>query len=102
MYFVGLDLAWGEKNRTGVAVVDSDGRLLHVGDAQDDASIQAAIAPYVGDECLVAIDAPLIVNNPTGHRAARRHSTAISKGSTPARVPHTQTSPNSRIPGVRG
>ena len=69
MYFVGLDLAWGEKSQTGVAVVDSDGRLLHVGDAQDDASIQAAVAPYVGDECLVAIDAPLIVNNPTGHRA---------------------------------
>jgi predicted RNase H-like nuclease len=69
MYFVGLDLAWGEKSQTGVAVVDSDGRLLHVGDAQDDASIEAAVAPYVGDDCLVAIDAPLIVNNPTGHRA---------------------------------
>ena len=68
MYFVGLDLAWGEKNQTGVAVIDSDGRLLHVGAAQDDASIEAAIAPYVSDECLVAIDAPLIVNNPTGHR----------------------------------
>ena len=36
MYFVGLDLAWGEKNQTGVAVIDSDGRLLHVGAASDD------------------------------------------------------------------
>jgi predicted RNase H-like nuclease len=69
MYFVGLDLAWGEKSQTGVAVADSDGRLLHVGDAHDDASIEAAVAPYVGDECLVAIDAPLIVNNPSGYRA---------------------------------
>jgi predicted RNase H-like nuclease len=69
MYFVGLDLAWGEKSQTGVAVVDSDGRLLHVGDAQDDASIKTALAPYVADECLVAIDAPLIVNNATGYRA---------------------------------
>jgi predicted RNase H-like nuclease len=69
MYFVGLDLAWGENSRTGVAVIDADGRLLHVGDGQDDASIEAAIAPYVSDDCLVAIDAPLIVNNPTGHRA---------------------------------
>ncbi len=25
---------------------------------------------YVGDECLVAIDAPLIVNNQTGYRPA--------------------------------
>ena len=68
MYFVGIDLAWGEKNHTGVAAVDSDGRLLHVGAAQEDASIEAAVAPYVKDECLVAIDAPLIVNNATGFR----------------------------------
>ena len=68
MHFVGLDLAWGEKNSTGVAAIDSDGRLLHVGAAQDDASIEAALSPYVSNDCLVAIDAPLIVKNPTGHR----------------------------------
>ena len=68
MHFVGLDLAWGEKNSTGVAAVDSDGRLLHVGAAQDDASIEAAVSPYVSNDCLVAIDAPLIVRNPTGSR----------------------------------
>jgi predicted RNase H-like nuclease len=39
MYFVGLDLAWGEKKQTGVAAIDADGRLHHVGIAQDDASI---------------------------------------------------------------
>lgn len=72
MYFVGLDLAWGEKNQTGVAAIDSDGRLLHVGAASDDDSIVAAIAPYTADDCLVAIDAPLIVKNPTGHRPAEQ------------------------------
>ena len=70
MHFVGLDLAWGEKNQTGVAAIDADGRLMHVGAAQDDASIIDAIAPFTGDECLVAFDAPLIVNNATGHRPA--------------------------------
>lgn len=70
MYFVGLDLAWGQKKHTGVAVIDQGGRLLHVGVAQDDASIEAAIAPYVADECLVAIDAPLIVPNVEGRRIA--------------------------------
>jgi predicted RNase H-like nuclease len=68
MHFVGLDLAWGEKKQTGVAAVDSDGRLLHVGIAQDEASIVDAVAPYVGDECLVAIDAPLVVENEAGYR----------------------------------
>jgi len=70
MHFVGLDLAWGEKNNTGVAVIDADGRLLHIGAAQDDASIEAAVEPYVSGDCLVAIDAPLVVKNPTGHRPA--------------------------------
>ena len=68
MHFVGLDLAWGEKNNTGIAVVDSDGRLLHVGAGHDDESIEATVEPYVSDDCLVAIDAPLIVRNPTGAR----------------------------------
>ncbi len=70
MHFVGLDLAWGEKKQTGVAAIDSDGRLLDVRIAQDDASIIDAIAPYVADACLVAIDAPLVVKNQTGYRAA--------------------------------
>ena len=70
MHFVGLDLAWGERNQTGVAAVDADGRLLHIGAARDDASILAAIAPFTGGACVVAVDAPLIVANPTGHRPA--------------------------------
>ena len=88
MYFVGLDLAWGEKKQTGVAAIDSDGRLLHVGIAQDDASIADAVAPYVGDECLVAIDAPLIVKNPTGARpcevALTRDFSRFDAGTRPA------------------
>ena len=72
MYFVGLDLAWGEKNQSGIAAVDSDGRLLHVGAAQDDEEIKAAIAPYVEGDCIVAIDAPLIVPNSTGSRRCEK------------------------------
>jgi len=68
MYFVGVDLAWGERKPTGVAVVDDGGRLVYVGVAQDDTSIRAAIGPYVQDDCLVAFDAPLVVTNATGQR----------------------------------
>jgi predicted RNase H-like nuclease len=88
MYFVGLDLAWGEKNHTGTAVIDAGGRLLHIGIAQDDASIEAAVAPYVSDECLVAIDAPLIVYNPSGYRpcesALNRDFQTFDAGARPA------------------
>ncbi|MGY4709545.1 bifunctional ribonuclease/(p)ppGpp synthase [Mycolicibacterium sp. CBM1] len=68
MYFVGLDLAWGERKPTGIAVLDSDGRLVHIAAAQDDSSILAAVRPYVEGACLVSIDAPLVVTNPTGQR----------------------------------
>jgi predicted RNase H-like nuclease/ppGpp synthetase/RelA/SpoT-type nucleotidyltranferase len=68
MYFVGVDLAWGEKGSTGLAVLDAGGRLVHVSAAKDDEAIVAALTPYVGGDCLVAIDAPLVVVNATGNR----------------------------------
>jgi predicted RNase H-like nuclease/ppGpp synthetase/RelA/SpoT-type nucleotidyltranferase len=51
-------------------VVDDQGRLVHVSAVRTDEEILAALAPYVEDDCLVAIDAPLIVTNPTGNRPA--------------------------------
>jgi predicted RNase H-like nuclease/ppGpp synthetase/RelA/SpoT-type nucleotidyltranferase len=68
MYFIGLDLAWGERRPTGVAVVDDGGTLVQVSAQTDDASILAAVKPFVADDCVVGIDAPLIVTNPTGNR----------------------------------
>ena len=61
MYFVGLDLAWGERQPTGVAVLDASGTLLHLSARTHDADILDALAPFTGDDCLVGIDAPLIV-----------------------------------------
>ena len=88
MHFVGLDLAWGERNQTGVAVVDADGRLLHIGTAGDDESIAAAIAPYTRDECVVAIDAPLIVKTENSARpcelALNRDFARFEAGARPA------------------
>ena len=45
MHFVGLDLAWGERKRTGVAALDDDGRLVHIASAQDDSSILDELRP---------------------------------------------------------
>ncbi len=70
MHYVGLDLAWGERQPTGVAVVDATGHLVAVGAARGDDEIVDLVAPYVEGDCLVALDAPLIVRNPTGNRPA--------------------------------
>ncbi|ORA14656.1 DUF429 domain-containing protein [Mycobacterium arosiense] len=70
MYFAGVDLAWAGRNPTGLAVVDGGGALVSVCAVRDDDEILAALRPYVRDDCLVAFDAPLVVNNPTGQRPA--------------------------------
>ncbi len=76
VHYVGLDLAWGQRKPTGVAAIDDAGRLVYAGAATDDTSIRAALAPYTEGDCLVAIDAPLIVTNPTGQRPAERQLNA--------------------------
>ncbi len=72
MNYIGLDLAWGEKKPTGVAVVDSQGRLMHVSSQTDDASIIAALSAYAKGPCLIGVDAPLIVTNATGNRPCEK------------------------------
>ncbi|WP_309648034.1 DUF429 domain-containing protein [Nocardioides sp.] len=76
MHHIGIDLAWGERQPTGVAVLDDDARLLALAAVRTDGEIAAVLAAYVDGECLVAIDAPLIVTNPTGSRDAEK---ALSK-----------------------
>jgi predicted RNase H-like nuclease/ppGpp synthetase/RelA/SpoT-type nucleotidyltranferase len=68
VHFVGVDLAWGERKPTGLAVLDDGGRLLQLGVADTDEAIAAELAPYVDGPCLVAIDAPLVVTNASGNR----------------------------------
>ncbi len=68
MHFVGVDLAWGERRPTGLAVLDADGHLVHLSAQTTDDTIVAALAPYVESRCLVGIDAPLVVANATGNR----------------------------------
>lgn len=68
-HFIGIDLAWGERQPSGVAVLDDSGRLVQVSSERTDEDITAALAAYPG-ECVVAIDAPLLVRNPTGNRPA--------------------------------
>lgn len=92
MHFIGVDLAWGERNPTGVAVADAGGRLVHVSAARSDADIVAAVGPYTAGPALVAIDAPLVVTNPVGNRpceaALNRDFRAFDAGAHPSNTGH--------------
>lgn len=74
--FVGIDLAWGSKARTGLAVVDDEGRLVESGAVRTDDEIDAWLRAHVGEVVVAAVDAPLIVPNETGQR---RCETEISR-----------------------
>ncbi len=72
VHFVGVDLAWGERGPTGLAVLDADARLLHVSTVRTDDEVAEALAAYVEGPCLVGIDAPIVVVNATGSRPAEQ------------------------------
>ncbi len=74
MLFVGLDLAWSDRNLTGAAVIAGDaqrGSLISTQLLADDDEVIAFVQEQTGDEpALVAIDAPLVAPNETGRRPA--------------------------------
>ncbi|GAA1711619.1 hypothetical protein GCM10009745_69640 [Kribbella yunnanensis] len=68
MHYLGVDLAWGQNNMTGLAVLDATGHLLAATQHKTDSEIIDWLRPWTAGPCLVAIDAPIIVANPTGNR----------------------------------
>ncbi|GAB3198577.1 bifunctional ribonuclease/(p)ppGpp synthase [Nocardioides hungaricus] len=80
MHYIGIDLAWGSKNPTGLAVLDADGALTHLSAVHTDEEIRDALAAYVDGPCRVGIDAPLVVANPTGSRVAEQELNADFRG----------------------
>jgi predicted RNase H-like nuclease/ppGpp synthetase/RelA/SpoT-type nucleotidyltranferase len=70
--YLGIDLAWGTKQPTGLAVLDGDARLLHLSTVRTDDEIVAALTPYLDPPVRAGIDAPLVVTNATGSRPAEQ------------------------------
>lgn len=80
MHYIGIDLAWGSKNPTGLAVLDAEGALVHLATVHTDEEIRESLAAYADGPCLAGIDAPLIVTNPTGSRVAEQELNADFRG----------------------
>ena len=76
--FIGVDLAWGEGSptkrprETGLAAIDATGTVLDAGWARGIDDVAAWVLSMVLPGSIVAIDAPLVVENPTGMRLAER------------------------------
>jgi hypothetical protein len=65
MRFIGVDLAWTARGQTGLCAIE-DNSVQASGRVGSDAELLRWLRPLVEDDVVVAIDAPLIVNNLTG------------------------------------
>ena len=70
--YVGIDLAWAARAKTGLAALDEDGRLVASTSAITDDQIAAFVETHASGTVVAAIDAPLIVPNATGSRVAEQ------------------------------
>jgi histidinol-phosphate phosphatase family protein len=73
--FVGIDLAWSPRNRSGGAILSQDGQLIDaIGTLGDDEQILAYAQDAFPDQMpgIVAVDAPLAVPNESGGRPCDR------------------------------
>lgn len=64
--YLGMDLAWGPRARTGLAALDPSGRLVASCSVRTDDEIAAFVAHHSPGETVAAVDAPLVVPNTTG------------------------------------
>jgi predicted RNase H-like nuclease len=66
--FVGVDLAWGGRRPSGVAVLGPDGVVAAEGWATSDEELSRFLTDHDAEGAVVALDAPLVVENPDGTR----------------------------------
>lgn len=70
MLFIGLDLAWSPRNRTGAAILRDNHLLAYTGELTSNEAILAFVDPYLAqnEPAVIGVDAPLRVPNATGAR----------------------------------
>jgi predicted RNase H-like nuclease len=70
--FVGVDLAWGGRRPSGLAVLDPGGVVVAEGWATTDEEIGDFLARHDRTGAVMALDAPLVVGNPAGSRECEK------------------------------
>lgn len=81
-FFIGIDLAWGEKNLSGLSVLEYDESLnnltiLAVKLLKSIDEIVQEILKYQEHMIYVGVDAPLVVSNKTGNRQIEKEFNAL-------------------------
>jgi predicted RNase H-like nuclease len=106
VHYLGIDLAWGQRSRTGVAVLGPSGRLVMSTSVVTDEEIADVLAPWACGAVaagrgrpdartgLVAgVDAPLVVPNPTGRRPCEAQVSAAFRRYSAGAYPSNRSNP---------
>jgi histidinol-phosphate phosphatase family protein len=104
VHFIGIDLAWSARNRSGAAVLSSSGQLLQAtGRLGDDGEILGLVERVLpnGAPGLIAVDAPLAVPNETGWRPCDRDVATVFRRFQAGPYPANRQA-LSRYDGLRG
>jgi predicted RNase H-like nuclease len=71
--YLGLDLAWSDRNPSGLAVLDARGRLIDAhANLRTDDDILTWVRANLAADTVLGLDMPTIVNNAAGARACER------------------------------
>jgi predicted RNase H-like nuclease len=77
---LGVDLAWSDRNPSGVCALDAAGRVIDEQLLETDDQIVDWIAGLVDGPATVGIDAPLLVPNETGRRSCENELARVYGG----------------------
>jgi pyridoxamine 5'-phosphate oxidase len=79
LHFLGIDLGWHEKP-TGLALARWDGQALHLletGRVKTHRDVLAWVDRHAGADAVAAVDAPLVIPNPTSSRGCEKALNAV-------------------------
>jgi predicted RNase H-like nuclease len=106
VHYLGIDLAWGERSRTGLAVLGPTGRLLASTSVVSDDEIADVLAPWTSGTgapgrgrpaatagLVAAVDAPLVVPNLTGRRPCEAQVSAAFRRYSAGAYPANRSNP---------
>ena len=100
--YVGIDLAWSDRNPTALCSLDGAGRDVGEAMLETDGDIVEWVADRLTDDMVVGIDAPLLVPNETGRRGCEQQVAAEYGGRKAGPHPSNRTLFTERYGRIRG
>lgn len=98
----GVDLAWSDRNPSGVCALDDEGWIVDERELGSDDEIVDWVAERLDGPAVLAVDAPLLVPNPSGQRPGEAEVARVYGGRKAGPHPANRSLFLSRFGRIRG